>query len=188
MYGIFHVAIRDLINTQFSPKVWQKILDSGHFDDGDFLSIKSYEDGLTDRLITTAVQVIGTTHERFLEKLGIFFIAEFSADLRDALTLGSRPGFQVSLLNLPGYIRTVIKAFPGLSAADFTAHQVDNNTFRVVYRSQRRGMAPLVRGLILGLARLYDEKVVLSASELQISPEVNESSYVVVLSQGDDIE
>jgi hypothetical protein len=167
MYGLFHVAMRDMVRLQINEATWREIIKRTNFDDRHFLAMKNYDDADTQLLIRAITAVLGVTADRFLEKLGVFFIGDFSTELRRSLTMGTRPEFKDALVNLPTYIGTVSQAFQKFTSSGFEVKELGPHTVRLDYRSARPGMECFIKGLIIGVAKLYGEsiKIVLSRSD-----------------------
>ncbi|GAB5500233.1 MAG: hypothetical protein PsegKO_25440 [Pseudohongiellaceae bacterium] len=167
MYGLFHVAMRDMVRLQINEATWHEIMKRTNLDDQHFLAMKNYDDADTQQLIRATIEVLGVTADRFLEKLGVFFIGDFSTELRKSLTMGKRPRFEDALVNLPIYIGTVSQAFQKFTSSGFEVKELEPYTIRLDYRSARPGMEYFIKGLVIGVAKLYEEpiKIVLSRSE-----------------------
>ena len=67
--------------------------------------------------------------------------------------------FREFLVNLPNFHARLSMIFPHLQPPEFACSDVEEHSLRLHYHSHRAGLAPFVRGLIVGLGQLFDTAV-----------------------------
>jgi len=159
VYGVFHTALRDMISSKFDRTQWQCIASRAGLAEHHLLRAKDYDDTLSFRLFETAAEELDIPLERLKEKLGAFFIMESAASIRDTLTMGTRPGFERAILGFSSWISTLNKSMPNFSLGRFPAARLGEGRYRMEYVSTRPGMVAFVRGMLFGVANLYDKSI-----------------------------
>ena len=74
MYGMIHKAIRDMVKTVHGEQAWQSVLSESGAADGDFLSLRSYNDEIAYNLVGACSKILGAPAEACLEDFGRFWI------------------------------------------------------------------------------------------------------------------
>lgn len=159
MYGIFHTALRDLVRNNFDANLWQQVVNRAGLSEDHFLRVKEYDDEISFKLFHTAAAVLDVQIDQLFEKLGLQFITDSASHLVDSLTMGSRPGFDHSILGLHEMVATLSRTMPGFSMGRFPAESLGDGRYRLEYVSARSGMVPFVRGMIFGIANLYSKRI-----------------------------
>ncbi|MDA9184750.1 heme NO-binding domain-containing protein [Gammaproteobacteria bacterium] len=59
MYGIIHKAIRDMVKTVHGEQAWLSVLNESGAADGDFLSLRSYNDEIAYNLVGACSKILG---------------------------------------------------------------------------------------------------------------------------------
>ena len=159
MYGIFHTALRGMISSKFDRTQWQRIASRAGLAEHHLLRAKDYDDTLSFRLFETAAEELDIPLERLKEKLGLFFIMESASSMREALTMGTRPGFERAILGFSSWISVLNKSMPNFSLGRFPATRLGEGRYRMEYVSTRPGMTAFVRGMLFGVAKLYEKSI-----------------------------
>ena len=155
MYGLVNKAVKDLVVANFGDEVWQEIAASAGVDPI-FISMDSYDDQVTYSLVAAASERLGTPQEEILRQFGSHWI-QFTA------TEGYGPLVEMFGDSLPEFLRNlsddlhgrVAVTMPHLKPPEFYTEEVKPNQFEVHYKSHRAGLAPMVQGLLEGLAERY---------------------------------
>lgn len=159
MYGLVNKAIQDLVVQQFGDEAWQRIAAVAGFQDGQFLSMETYDDELTYRLVNAGSEILGEPADLLLEAFGEFWIrytaAEGYGDLMD-LFGSDFPGF---LANLDAMHARVGLSMPELRPPSFTYVATSDGEGELRYHSERPGLTPMVDGLLRGLAARFGADV-----------------------------
>jgi len=158
MYGLVNQALEDYVRQGFGESTWTKVRDGAGIDLDMFVSMDSYPDDVTYRLVGSATAVLGMDASQVLEAFGehwVLYTAQagygellsmFGSDLRT---------FLQHLDNLHSHVGLT---FPQLRPPSFSVQSVgDSDSLLLHYRSQRAGLAPMVIGLIKGLGKRFSQ-------------------------------
>lgn len=159
MYGLVNKAIQDLVTDQFGADTWRRIAAKAGFTDGSFLSMESYDDSLTYGLVAAGAEILGQSGEQLLEGFGEFWIKYTASEGYGELLELFGGSFEEFLANLDAMHARVGLSMPHLSPPSFTFEPGDDGTHRLHYRSDRPGLAPMVTGLLRGLAERFRVEV-----------------------------
>jgi len=130
MYGMIHKAIRDMVKTVHGEQAWLSVLNESGAADGDFLSLRSYNDEIAYNLVGACSKILGAPAEACLEDFGRFWILVTASEhYGDMMRSYGQDTF--SLLG-----------------------KMDE-----MHESIRAGLSPFVLGLVLGLGEFYSEPV-----------------------------
>jgi hypothetical protein len=161
LYGIIHRAIEDLVVHRLGTAAqWQRIVATANARDA-FVSLQNYPDEVTLALVGATAEVLGLPLDEVQREFGenwVFFtLKEGYAEL---LRATGRDPFEF-LQNLDElHTRVALSySYPDLRAPSFECTDMTETSLLVHYRSERSGLAPMVRGLILGVGRLFDREL-----------------------------
>lgn len=160
MYGLVNQALEDHVRRGYGEGCWKKIANRAGIDVDMFVSMDSYPDELTYRLVDAAGEVLGLQPRQVLEAFGehwVLYTAQegygellsmFGSDLRQ---------FLGHLDNLHSH---VAMAFPDLRPPSFRVEPVEGRDAVLLhYRSGRAGLAPMVLGLLRGLGKRFSQAI-----------------------------
>lgn len=157
MYGMIHQAAREMIRELHGPETWDDILRKSGLGDEFFISAQHYPDEKTNDLIGTISQTTGKDIETVLEEFGGYWIkfsegSSFAGIMR--MAGDSLFSFISNLDRLHASIKTTMNKAetPSFEVVEMTETKID-----VVYRSDRSGLTPFVRGLFHGLLARFGE-------------------------------
>ncbi|WP_157268632.1 heme NO-binding domain-containing protein [Azohydromonas aeria] len=159
MYGLVNRAIEQLVVSTGGEAAWQRVCQRAGIGAEGFVAMCPYDDGVTYRLVGAVSQELGQSAEQVLEAFGNYWVLytaeEGYGELMHACGDDLRQ-FLDNLNELHGRIETI---FPGLRPPHFEVHDVAPGEYRVHYVSGREGLAPMVVGLLKGLARRFGQSV-----------------------------
>lgn len=184
MYGLINRAVKGLVIEQFGADAWNRIRVRAGIDQEDFISMESYDDAVTYDLVAAATEELGLEASVILEAFGGYWVhytaVEGYGELLDSVG-DSLPEF---LANLDQMHARVKMAFPDLKPPRFRVSDETDAGLVLHYFSHRPGLAPLVVGLVKGLAERFDRPVeVVSMREGQ-GDEEHDAFRVTYLSAG----
>jgi len=163
VYGLVNKAIQDLVVQHHGAEVWQRIADAAGFQDGIFLSMEVYDDELTYRLVQAGAEILGASADTLLDAFGEFWITYTASEgFGDLMDLFGND-FEGFVTNLNAMHARVGMSMPDLRPPSFTFEPGENGVHRLLYRSQRPGLTPMVRGLLRGLATRFGASVEIEA-------------------------
>ncbi|HET7792086.1 MAG TPA: heme NO-binding domain-containing protein [Rhizobacter sp.] len=158
MYGLVNQAIEDFVVHKFGHEAWQRVRDASGVCPDMFIAMDSYPDEVTAKLVETASGQLGMDSEQILRGFGEYWVLYTAqAGYGDMMAMfGS--DLSSFLANLDTLHSHVAMTFPGLRPPSFTVEPLDGG-LRLHYRSERAGMAPMVMGLLQGLARRFSQNI-----------------------------
>jgi hypothetical protein len=162
MYGLVNKAVVDLVTTKFGADAWNKIKAKADVDIDVFVSMDAYDDDITYRLVGAASEVLGLKPEQVLEAFGEYWVLYTAAEGYGSLLDASGKTLREFLENLDALHARVALTMPALRPPRFRLVPVDDTTMRLEYHSVRQGLAPMVVGLLKGLAARFNTAVEIS--------------------------
>lgn len=168
MYGLVNRAIQDLVQSLRGESGWQRVRERAGYPDEEFLSMQTYPDELTYRLVDAASEELGLPASQVLQAFGehwILFTAQKGyGTLLDDFGQGTRE-FLSRLNEMHGRVETVFSemTMPYFELQDAPGGEVDR--FVLLYQSQRPGLSAFVVGLLQGLAKRFGETLEVAQTE-----------------------
>lgn len=156
MYGLVNKAIQDLVLSAADEDTWQKIKAKARMDDAEFVDATTYDDDVTYQLVAAASEVLNQPAEKILYDFGRHWILYTGREgWASVFSLGG-DNLKSFLLDLDEMHARVQVAMPESRMPQFTVTENEYG-LEVVYRSHRDGLAPMVEGLLGGLAEQFNE-------------------------------
>ncbi len=159
MYGMVNRAIEEMVISGHGEAVWERIKERAGVDVEVFVSNEGYDDSLTYGLVGAASAELGVPAEKILEAFGVHWVVQTAQKGYGDLMASGGDTFREFVLNLPNFHARLSMIFPHLRPPEFACSEVEEHSLRLHYRSQRAGLAPFVRGLIVGLGQLFNTAV-----------------------------
>lgn len=155
MFGMIHRSARDMVVEQFGPQAWDKALSAAGLDDAILVSIQSYPDEVTFRLITAAAATGGLTVEETLQAFGRHWIRAASHGPYASVLKILGASLLESLHNLDQMHASIQLAMPGAQLPQFSVLSEDDRSIRLAYYSKRAGLENFVCGLLDGMLEKF---------------------------------
>lgn len=159
MYGLVNRVIEQLVVSTKGDAAWQRVCARAGVGGDGLVAMCPYDDGITYRLVDAVSAELDLPAAQVLEAFGEYWIL-YTADegygelMRSA---GSdRRSFLGNLDDMHGRVEAV---FPQMKLPRFRVEPMDGGALRVHYGSERDGLAPMVTGLLRGLARRFEPRV-----------------------------
>lgn len=169
MYGLVNKAIQDLVVKNYGLEKWNEIREMAGMEDERFVSLKSYPDNLTYKLVGAASSVLGADANQVLEAFGehwvLYTAKEGYGDMLD-FTGSTLPEF---LNNLNILHLRVKNMMPHLEPPRFESRQISDNELELFYYSNREGLSHMVIGLLNGLGKRFGLKISVTHSKTKQS-------------------
>ncbi|XP_049521676.1 guanylate cyclase soluble subunit beta-1-like [Dermacentor silvarum] len=162
MYGFVHCALEDMVRTKHGLDAWEKILRKSkiRMHGGSFLMHRVYQDDVTFKLVQSASEVLEMSPDACLEALGCHFLYFCQQHGYDHIlrVLGSNlTDFLTNLDNLHDHLAST---YPGMNAPSFRVSPGPMGSLHLHYCSERKGLHPIVKGLVKAVAReFFDTEV-----------------------------
>ena len=165
MYGLVNIALRDLLCEEHGVDAWQQICVTAGLEDDRFLSIASYPDALTYRLVHAAVAVLGVDQAELLRAFGRHWLLRTAQDSYSELLAAHGDDFLEFMQNLPDFHTRVQLVFPKLKPPEFTCTPLGERCLALRYESRREGLAPFLVGILEGLGQRFRKQLKIELAE-----------------------
>lgn len=156
MYGLVNRAIEGLVREKFGDDPWESIRSRAGVEVSGFVAMDQYDDAITYALVGAASEELGLDPGTILEAFGEYWttytIEEGYADLLEMM--GSN--LEEFLDNLDSMHMRITATMPGLVMPSFRREACPDGSSILYYESSRDGLAPMVVGLLRGLAGRFD--------------------------------
>lgn len=167
MYGLINKAVEGLVRSKFGDDAWNRIRTRAGLPDEPFLSMEQYPDKTTYDLVGAATVELGASAEAILEEFGIYWTVYTAESGYGELMRSAGRSLPEFLRNLDQLHTRVRLSFPHLKPPSFSVANETESTLDLHYYSDRPGLAPLVVGLLKGLARRFDVDVTIESSRVE---------------------
>jgi hypothetical protein len=163
MYGMITQAVRDLVIQEAGEDAWLSVCCAAAIDPEGFEALTAYPDEVTFRLVGAAAEQIGVSSEEILRRFGRHWV-RYTAEhgYREIMRMFGRD-FRACLSNLNRMHGHMGGLMPELKPPRFTVLETSPTTVTLDYYSVRQGLAPMVVGLLEGLAEKFGERIRIEA-------------------------
>ncbi len=159
MYGLVNRAVVDLVHHALGPDGWERVRARAGLEIDTFLSMESYEDEITYRLVAAASAEANLPPERVLELFGEHWVGYAVAHgYRELMSARGQTLFEF-LVRLDDMHARLSLTFPALRPPSFRASDRTERSLRLHYFSERVGLGPMVVGLLRGLGKHFGTNV-----------------------------
>ena len=159
MYGLVNQGVQDLVVQLGGEELWAAIKQRAGVELETFVGMDVYPDEITGRLVLAGSETLGITPAEVLRAFGRHWILYTGRKGYGAVfeTMGrTLPEF---LGNLDAMHARLSLSMPHLEPPSFVCEQIGPNQLRLEYYSHRRGLAPMVVGLLDGLGEVFGLEV-----------------------------
>lgn len=181
MYGLIHTALRDMVTTEYSPVTWEKIVTESDVPTDAFLTMRSYNDNVTNALIEAASNVLQTPVDDCLFAFGEYWIKTFAPRDYEAVLRNAGNATLEFLRNLDDMHDRISTVFCDFVPPSFRIEIMDETRALVHYSSSRQGLTPFVLGILNGLGPRFGESVSIVSVETRLSEEGEQSTIAMEL-------
>ncbi len=159
MNGLVNRAIEQLVISMKGEAGWRGVCaHAGVAADG-FVSMKNYDDDVTFRLVKAVSERLELPPEQVLEAFGEYWITYTADEGYGALMAAGGTHLREFLANLNDMHSRVETIFTQVRIPLFRVEDVSDTEYRLYYSSHREGLAPMVLGLVKGLAKRFGQSV-----------------------------
>ncbi|HUF98992.1 MAG TPA: heme NO-binding domain-containing protein [Ilumatobacter sp.] len=148
-------GLQDFVSSVGGDALWRAVRSAAGVETEVFVSMNSYPDAVTLELVGAASRVLDMPTEEILRAFGKHWILYTARRGYGAIfdTMGrTLPEF---LANLDMMHTRLSLSMPELRPPAFVCEPLEDGRIRIEYRSGRDGLAPMVVGLLEGLAEMY---------------------------------
>jgi hypothetical protein len=157
MYGMINEALKKMVMERYGQSMWDDIAQQACADDV-FLRMGQYPDAMTYQLVAAASKSLGREADDILQEFGDYWI-DFAYDAYGDLLAVSGSSFTDLIDNLNAMHTRVGQMMPDLTPPSFMLVDKAENSFILLYYSARKGLAPMIIGLLHGLGRHFNLQV-----------------------------
>ncbi|QSJ15362.1 heme NO-binding domain-containing protein [Nostoc sp. UHCC 0702] len=159
MYGLINKAIQDMVCDRFGEETWQMIKKKAELELETFLRMETYPDDLTHKLVKATSEVVDLTPTEVMQAFGEYWIQYTGKAGYGAMMDMSGDNLPEFLENLDDLHTRLSVHFPQYNPPSFECTEAQENALQLNYHSGRKGLAPMVVGLLRGLGARFNTKV-----------------------------
>ncbi|HSI49351.1 MAG TPA: heme NO-binding domain-containing protein [Ideonella sp.] len=160
MYGLVNQGLEDFVTQGFGEDTWRQVLRRAGVAQEMFISMDSYPDELSFKLVGAASEELAMDAAALLEAFGQHWVLYTAQVGYGEMLAMAGSDLKTFLLNLDTLHSHVGMTFPGLRPPSFEVESPPGDPGLLLhYRSERMGMAPMVVGLIKGLGQRFKQPV-----------------------------
>lgn len=164
MYGLVNEGIRELVVQLGGVEAWEAICEEARVEPEGFEPLCPYDDTLTFKLVGLAAEKLNLSTEEVLTRYGHYWITYTAESGYGDLMRLFGGDLRTCLSNLNRMHAHMGAMMPALSPPRFTVDSLTDDRILVHYHSNRKGLAPMVIGLLQGLAEKYGNTITVTHS------------------------
>ena len=159
MYGMVNEGIRSFIETNFGVEAWQSICNDADIDVKQFERLGSYDDSVTYDLVGAVAKHTNLPAGKVLSVFGEYWVDYAGQSGFGNLLKLAGDSFVERIQNLDDMHERILMTMPNLKPPSFELVEIEEGVYHLSYYSTRPGLAPMVIGLLHGLAEQTEEKI-----------------------------
>ncbi|MBD2448130.1 heme NO-binding domain-containing protein [Nostoc sp. FACHB-152] len=160
MYGLVNKAIQDMVCKYHGEDTWETIKRKAELEDIDFfIGMDSYADDVTYRLVEAACEVLNTPAHEILKAFGEYWVNYTAEEGYGELLASAGTSLPQFIENLDNLHARVGLSFSELCPPSFECEHQNDHSMKLHYQSNRKGLAPMVIGLLHGLGKRFHTNV-----------------------------
>ena len=159
MYGLVNKAVEDFVCSGFGEDTWEAIKLKAGVEIDAFVSMDSYPDDVTYKLVAAASEVLALPSDDILKAFGEYWVLYTAREGYGELLKMSGKTLKEFLHHLDDLHAHVGLSFPDLAPPSFRCTENGEDSLLLHYYSSRAGLAPMVIGLFNGLSVMFKTEV-----------------------------
>jgi hypothetical protein len=159
MYGLVNEGIRELVISLAGPKMWESMCEEAGVEPEGFEPLCPYHDSLTYKLVELASDKLAIPIDTLLRKYGRFWVTYTAEQGYGEIMNLFGTDFRTCLTNLNRTHAHMGAMMPALQPPRFNVEVSNDSEMIVHYFSHRPGLAPMVEGLLDGLAEKFGDTI-----------------------------
>ncbi|MCG6882189.1 MAG: heme NO-binding domain-containing protein [Silicimonas sp.] len=152
MYGLVNNGVRTYVIENHGKACWSAICAKAGVDEQEFETMTAYDDAVTNAMVGALSETLGLTVETALEVFGRYWVGFAQSTAIGKLIDMSGDTFWDRLRGLDDMHERIQNTMPELDPPGFDLEDMPDGSRRLHYHSSRNGLAPMVVGLLHGLA------------------------------------
>ena len=158
MYGLVNRVFADLVVSNHGQDAWAAILRKTGVDSDPVVVMDVYDDDITFQLVEATSLHLGTEAHEVLEDFGKHWIGHLATEGWASLIALTGDNLLQFLTNLDRLHATVSSTMTAARMPTFKVRETTETTIKLDYMSTRKGLAPMVTGLLIGLSDHFDDQ------------------------------
>jgi hypothetical protein len=159
MYGLVNQGLKEMVCRERGQDVWREICVELGIPTDDFESLRPYPDSDTGRLIGAIAKRLNKTQQEVLSQFGKYWVPFTAGEGYGAIMDLFGHDLRSCLRNLNRMHGHMGAMMPQLKPPRFIVNERSDTHMIVHYYSTRSGLAPMVFGLLQGLADKFNEQI-----------------------------
>jgi predicted hydrocarbon binding protein len=159
MYGLVNAAVQDLVVSKFGDETWLQIKAKAGVTLDAFSRMEQYSDEITFKMVGAASEVLGISADDVMKAFGEHWVLYTGREGYGEMFNIAGSSLKDFLFNLDNLHTRVGQNFTHLQPPSFRFDTINDRTVRMHYHSVRKGLCPLVGGLLIGLAERFKTHV-----------------------------
>lgn len=159
MYGLVNAAVHDLVVSRFGEHTWAQIKARAGLTVDAFSRMEQYPDEITFKMVSAASEVLGIPADDVQKAFGEHWVLYTGREGYGEMFDISGSSLKDFLFNLDALHTRVGQNFAQLRPPSFRFDTINERTVRMHYHSDRKGLCPMVLGLLSGLASRFKTHV-----------------------------
>ena len=165
MYGMVNEGIRCFIEENHGREAWDNICQAAGIGEREFDRLQTYDDAVTYGLVGAICDYTGLGADAVLEVFGRYWVGFSGGSNLGNLMRLAGDSFVERVTGLDEMHDRVLLSMPHLRPPSFEVEDLGANRLELHYYSDRPGLAPMVVGLLHGLAEDTGEKITVRQTE-----------------------
>lgn len=159
MYGLLNQAVQAYVVSRHGNAMWTCVAEEVCPEDVPFLALELYPDGVTYSLVAALAAATGESASAMLTDIAKFFAGYFATRGYDDLMRATGGSFAQFVRNLDLLHAQVSTMFRHVQVPSFRVTDESGTSLRLHYYSTREGLAPMVIGLLNGVAMRFGQEI-----------------------------
>jgi hypothetical protein len=159
MYGMVNKAMEELVIQNYGEPIWHAVLKRSGVEVDFFISNEPYDDAITYQLAGAIAAELQIPLADVLFVFGEWWILKTTQEKYGGLMRSGGQNLKEFLINLPQFHSHIMLMYPKLTPPEFRISDRTETSLNVHYLSKREGLGDFVKGLLSGLAKLYETDV-----------------------------
>jgi len=148
-------AIRTLVIREAGEEVWEQVLETSDIDEDVYEDLESYDDGVTFSLVGAVSETLDIPAADVLEMFGVYWATDVAPKGYGDYFNAFGNDFKSFVSGLDEMHVRISQMLPSLQPPSFDIEELDENHFKIHYKSPREGLAPLAIGTLKGIAQHF---------------------------------
>lgn len=158
MYGLVNKALQGLVTSEKGTSAWEAVR-ARTTAPASFVSMEAYPDSVTYDLVAAASEVLEEDAGELLKRLGRYWVTYTASEGYGSMLDMWGADMRTFLENLDLMHARVKSTMSELAPPVFAVAEEPDGRLRLTYNTHRDGLAPMVVGLLEGLADRFGSHV-----------------------------